>query len=221
MLKSHIPKTLSAGATMAIEKYEVQPLFAEPFFRTSIIDAISDEQVEFIQNLTMLQNKANLISENLYLFEEPEMKSIKDAVQEALDFYASEVMGLTQKLYVTQSWSLVNNPNVGMHGHSHSNSLISGSLYFCELPQPVASMIFDRHNSYQLLQLNPEREKQNIYNTPLNIVTPKQGELILFNSGLQHLVETNTSNKPRYSIAFNTFIKGKIGDFRDVSELTL
>jgi ectoine hydroxylase-related dioxygenase (phytanoyl-CoA dioxygenase family) len=55
----------------------------------------------------------------------------------------------------------------------------------------------------------------------MNIVTPKTGEVILFNSGIQHMVETNTSKKPRYSIAFNTFIKGKIGDFRDVSELTL
>jgi uncharacterized protein (TIGR02466 family) len=206
---------------MAIEEYEVQPLFAEPFFRTSLSDSISGEQIEFIKNLKMLQNKSNLISEKLYIFEEPELKGVKDAVQEALDFYASEVMGITQQLYVTQSWSLVNNPNIGMHGHSHSNSLISGSLYFCELPEPVSSMLFDRHNTYQLLQLTPEREKQTIYNTPMNIVTPKSGELILFNSGLQHLVETNTSSKPRYSIAFNTFIKGKLGDFRDVSELTL
>ena len=82
-------------------------------------------------------------------------------------------------------------------------------------------MIFDRHNTYQLLQIIPEREKQNIFNTPFNIVTPEAGEIILFSSGLQHLVETNTSNEPRYSIAFNTFIKGKMGDFRDVSELTI
>ena len=206
---------------MAIEEYEVQPLFAEPFFRTNIGHAISGEQVKFLKNLKMLENKSNLISENLYIFEEPELKSIKDAVQEALDFYASDDMGITQKLYVTQWWSLVKDPNIRMHGHSHSNSLVSGSLYFCELPKPVSSMLFDRHNTYQLLQLTPQREKQNIYNTTLNIVTPEAGEVILFSSGLQHLVETNTSNKPRYSIAFNTFIKGKLGDFRDVSELTL
>ena len=206
---------------MAITEYDVQPLFAEPFFRTNIGHAISDEQIDYLKNLKMRQNKSNLISDNLYIFEEPELKSIKDAVQEALDVYAEEVMGITQKLFVTQSWTLVNNPNVGMHGHSHSNSLISGSLYYCELPQPVASMFFDRHNTYQQLQLNPEQEKQNIFNTPLNVVTPETGEVILFSSGIQHFVEPNTSNQPRYSIAFNTFIKGKLGEFRDVSELTL
>lgn len=206
---------------MAIDKYELQPLFAEPFFRTNISEAIGPEEVAYIKNLKMVPNKSNQISENLYIFEEPELVGLKDAVQEVLDFYAREVMGITQQLYVTQSWSLINQPNIGMHGHSHSNSLISGSLYYCELPTPASSMIFDRHKSYQQLQLTPTADKQNIYNTPLNFITPKAGEVFLFSSGLQHFVEANAGSDPRYSVAFNTFIKGKLGDFRDVSELTL
>lgn len=206
---------------MAIENYEVQPLFATPYFRTNISHAISDEQIEFLKNLEMVQNQVNLISEDLYVFEKPELKSIKDAVQEALDIYAREVMGIKQKLYVTQSWSLLNNAGVGMHGHSHSNSVISGSLYFAELPSPVSSMLFERHNTYQQLDLHPEAGKRSIFNTPVNIVTPETHELILFSSGLQHMVEQNVSGQPRYSIAFNTFVKGKFGSYRDVSELTL
>ena len=201
--------------------YEVQPLFAEPFLRADIGNAITNEQVEFIKNLKMVHNQQNLISENLYIFEEPELASIKEAVQEVLDIFAKEVMGIPQKLYVTQSWSLVNHPNVGMHGHSHSNSLISGSLYYTDLPAPVSNMIFDRHRTYQQLELTPERDKRNIFNTKMNVVTPQRHDLILFSSGLQHFVETNRSSEPRYSIAFNTFIKGKLGDYRDVSELTL
>lgn len=89
------------------------------------------------------------------------------------------------------------------------------------MPEPVASMIFDRHRTYQQLELRPDQNKRNIFNTPLNIVTPKKGEVILFSSSLQHFVEANGAPAPRYSIAFNTFIKGKLGDYRDVSELTL
>ncbi len=206
---------------MAITNYEVEPLFAEPYFRADIGDVISDEQIEFIKNLKMVVNRTNLISENLYIFEEPELESIKSAVQDALDIYATEVMGVTQKLFVTQSWSLINHPNVGMHGHSHSNSVVSGSLYFCDMPTPTASMVFDKHKAYQQLELNPEKDKQNIYNTPINVVTPKKNEVILFSSGLQHFVEPNASSEPRYSIAFNSFIKGKLGNYRDVSELTI
>lgn len=206
---------------MTIENYELQPLFSEPIFRANIGHAIRDEQVAYIKNLKMVINRSNLISENLYIFEEPELQSVKAAVLEALDVFAREVMGISQKLYVTQSWSLINRPGTGMHGHSHSNSVVSGSLYYCDMPSPASRMIFERHKTYRQLELNPETDKRNIYNTPLNIVTPKKNEVVLFSSDVSHLVEPNNSSEPRYSIAFNTFIKGKLGSYRDVSELVL
>lgn len=202
-------------------KYEVQPLFAEPYMRADVSHAISDDQVKFIKSQKMNQNQVNQISDNLYLFEEPALKSVKKAVQEALDTFAWEVMGIRQKLYVTQSWSLINQPNVGMHGHSHSNSIVSGSLYYTDMPEPPAAMIFERNRSYQQIELRPEREKTNLYNTPVNAIVPKKGEVLFFASSLQHLVERNMAKEPRYSVAFNCFVKGRIGSHRDVSELTL
>jgi len=206
---------------MAIDDYDIQPLFAIPHFKAAIGYAISSEQIEYIQNLKMVKNRDNFISEDLYIFEDPKLESIKIAVQEALDIYSTEVMGIAQKLYVTQSWSLRNEPGVGMHTHSHSNSIISGSLYYCDLPSPVARMVFDKRITYQQLELNPQRTKQNLFNTPVNIVMPVVNEILLFPSELNHLVETNGSEQPRYSIAFNTFIKGKLGGYRDVSELMI
>jgi uncharacterized protein (TIGR02466 family) len=206
---------------MTVVSHEVLPLFVEPLFRANIAGAISPQQIEFVQKLKMVNNMENLISENLYIFEEPELKSIKDAVQEVLDIYARDVMCIPQRLYVTQSWSLTNAPKIGMHGHSHSNSILSGSLYYCELPSPPASMVFTRHVSYQQIDLPPEPSKRNIYNSPINRITPKPNEVLLFSSRLTHMVEANTSNQPRHAIAFNTFAKGKLGNYRDVSELAL
>lgn len=82
-------------------------------------------------------------------------------------------------------------------------------------------MIFTRHVSYQQIDLPPVPDKRNIYNTPINRVTPKQDDIILFSSRLTHLVEPNASNAQRHSIAFNTFVKGKLGNYRDVTELEL
>jgi uncharacterized protein (TIGR02466 family) len=206
---------------MTVVSHEVHPLFAEPYFRANIAGSISPQQIAFIQGLKMVNNMENLISENLYIFEEPELKSVKDAVQEVLDIYARDVMGIPQRLYVTQSWSLTNKTNVGMHGHSHSNSVLSGSLYYCEIPSPTASMVFTRHVSYQQIDLAPEADKRNIYNSPINRLIPKQSDVILFSSRLTHMVEPNASNQSRHSIAFNTFVKGKFGNYRDVSELVL
>jgi uncharacterized protein (TIGR02466 family) len=206
---------------MTVVSHEVHPLFAEPYFRANIAGSISPEQIAFIKNLKMVNNMENLISENLYIFEEPELKSIKDAVQEVLDIFARDVMCIPQRLYVTQSWSLINKSNVGMHGHSHSNSILSGSIYYCELPSPPASMVFTRHVTYQQIDLAPIREKRNVYNSPITRITPKQDDVILFSSRLTHMVEPNSSSDTRHSIAFNTFVKGKLGNYRDVSELLL
>lgn len=206
---------------MPVVSHEVHPMFAEPYFRANIAGSITPEQIAFIQSLKMVDNMENLISENLYIFEEPELKSIKDAVQETLDIYARDVLCIPQRLYVTQSWSLINPSNVGMHGHSHSNSILSGSLYYCALPQPPAGMVFTRHVTYQQIDLAPDPQKRNVYNSPITRVVPKKNDVILFSSRLTHMVETNTASQPRYAIAFNTFIKGTLGKYRDVSELTL
>jgi uncharacterized protein (TIGR02466 family) len=206
---------------MTIVSHEVHPMFAEPYFRANIAGTITPEQIAFIKGLKMVGNMENLISENLYIFEEPELKSIKDAVQDVLDIYAREVLCIPQRLYVTQSWSLINSPGVGMHGHSHSNSILSGSLYYCEIPQPAAGMVFTRHVTYQQIDLAPDRDRRNVYNSPITRVLPKQDDIILFSSRLTHMVEPNTTGQPRHAIAFNTFVKGKLGQYRDVSELTL
>ncbi len=206
---------------MAITNHEVHPLFIEPYFKANIGDTLSDDQITYLKNLDMIPNQMNLISENLYIFEEPELKSLKDTVQEALDIFATEVMGISQKLYVTQSWTLINHPNIGMHGHTHSNSVISGSLYFADMPLPNAGMMFERHRTYQQISLMPEQGKVNLYNTAKNILLPEKNDLFLFSSSLQHYVDANMSDQPRHSIAFNTFVKGTIGDHRDVSALNL
>ena len=206
---------------MPVVSHEVHPLFVEPYFRANIAGSISPQQIEFIKNLKMVNNAENFISENLYIFEEPELKSIKDAIQEILDIYARDVLSIPQKLYVTQSWSLTNTTNMGMHAHSHSNSVLSGSLYYCELPSPPSNMVFTRHTNYQQIELPPDPNKRNIYNTPIVRIMPRQDDVILFSSRLTHMVEPNPSSAPRHAIAFNTFVKGKLGDYRAVSELAL
>jgi uncharacterized protein (TIGR02466 family) len=169
----------------------------------------------------MNSNQVNQISEELYLLNRPEMRSVAEAVHAALQTFALEVMGIHHRLEVTQSWALTNPPGVGMHGHTHSNSLISGSLYYAPLPNPPGNMIFERHNTYRQLEFAIDQGKTNIYNAPRNAVVPKEGDLVLFSSALQHYVEVNNANVDRHSIAFNSFVRGKIGSFREVSELEL
>jgi uncharacterized protein (TIGR02466 family) len=211
---------MAASAAEASKRdFVVKPLFAEPYFITNIADAIAPEQVAFIQSVKMIQNQMNFISDDLNLFDHPKLKSVRKAVDAALASYASDVMGIAQNLEVTQSWALRNPPGVGMHAHTHSNSLVSGSLYYAPMPDPPGNMVFERANGYQQIDLRVSEGQENVYNTPRNAVVPKQGDLVLFSSSIMHFVEANQSNQDRYSIAFNSFVRGKIGSHRDVSEL--
>lgn len=137
--------------------FDVRPLFAEPCFVMNIGDAITPKQVKFIQSLKMNTNQVNQISDGLYLFARPEMKSIAEAIQQALDTCTAEVMGIPQPFEVTPSWALMNPPGVGMHGHTHSNSMISGSLYYTDMPNPPGNMIFERFNSYRQIERGIDR----------------------------------------------------------------
>ena len=58
---------------MPVVSHEVYTLFAEPYFRANIVGSISPQQIEFIKNLKMINNPENMISENLYIFDEPEL----------------------------------------------------------------------------------------------------------------------------------------------------
>lgn len=201
--------------------HQVLPLFAEPYFRAGIAGAISAQQIAFLQNLPMVANQGNLISDNLYILEDPALFSIKAAVQEALDIYARDVMAIPQRLYVTQSWAQIQNPNVPMQGLSHANSVISGVLYYAEMSAPPPSIVFSRHDTYQQIELAPDADKRNAFNTQVTRIAPLQNEVVLFASRLTHMFDPNPTGQPRPSIAFNTFVKGTLGNYRNASELTL
>jgi len=203
------------------QTFDVQPLFATPLVRADLSAAITREQIEYVKSLKMIRNRDNLISEDLYIFRHPELQAIKDAVDAALTRYAKDVMGIEQDLVVTQSWSLMNPPGIGMHSHSHSNSMVSGSLYYHSLPDPVSRVFFDRNAMYQRIELLPVSDRRNIFNTNINVIQPREGEVLLFPSEINHMIEANGASEPRRAIAFNAFIKGTIGDYRDVSQLTV
>ena len=65
--------------------HEVQPLFAEPYFRANIAGVIGPQEIAFIQSLPMIPHQGHLVSDNLCIFEAPELKRVRDAVQEALE----------------------------------------------------------------------------------------------------------------------------------------
>ena len=69
--------------------------------------------------------------------------------------------------------------------------------------------------------IKPEIKNFNIWNSETWWFSVKTGDIIMFPSSLNHMVETKQGDNTRISLAFNVFIKGTIGDNKQLTELIL
>ena len=75
-------------------------------------------------------------------------------------------------------------------------------------------MVVNRYTGNQSrLKLNLDEQKISYYNMMNMPVQMEKHDLFLFPSDVSHQIEKNQSTEPRYSIAFNSFVKGKLGDY--------
>jgi hypothetical protein len=71
------------------------------------------------------------------------------------------------------------------------------------------------------ITIKPEVKDFNIWNSETWWFSVKTGDIILFPSSLTHMVEIKEGSNNRISLAFNVFIKGKIGSNKKLTELIL
>ena len=59
--------------------------------------------------------------------------------------------------------------------------------------------------------INFEYNKYSYVNDDLQVFKIKNGDILLFPSHVMHKIRKNLSDEPRYSLAFNYFVRGKFG----------
>lgn len=179
-------------------------------------------EFEFVKNQkTELRNiGGNYYSYNKNLLFEPELLNIKIFIQEKVKYYLNEYMGTSENIGITQSWLNKNPPKTKHHEHFHANSILSGVFYF----QENCKITFINNNkSVMNTPLSLESSKStSIHNSnSYEIQIKNKNALIIFPSFLVHKVEENTNDIERYSLAFNTFVTGKIGNKDNLTEINI
>jgi uncharacterized protein (TIGR02466 family) len=184
----------------------IQPLFSIPLY-VRVRDApISDTEMRAVQNLEYVSNVGNDTSiSNYVLSDVPAFKDIRAFCLNCLSEYMLDVMSSSDRVGITISW--MNRTKAGQkhHQHFHPNSIYSGSFYFQDTES--APIIFS----------NPIRERSNFefnnvkapnqYNAANLAVPCKAASCVIFPSWLRHEVAAPPAGaRPRFSIAFNTFL---------------
>lgn len=100
------------------------------------------------------------------------------------------------------------------HFHMHPNSLISGVFYphdsDADIIFQTPNIWFEKFNHITLSEIYAYPNGNGSPHT--HRYKPKAGNLILFPSYIPHRVAAVIKNNDRYSVAFNTFISGSLGN---------
>lgn len=98
-------------------------------------------------------------------------------------------------------WININHPGSINQRHAHPNCKLSGA-YYVKVPPNSGSIQFF-NPSEKLIAREWESERYTAYNAEVWRFEPKENELFIFPSYLEHLVTQNLSNEDRISISFN------------------
>tara|TARA_Y100000004_G_scaffold158080_1_gene184189 strand:+ start:4949 stop:5587 length:639 start_codon:yes stop_codon:yes gene_type:complete len=204
--------------------HQVVPMFPTPLCLIGEKYKFSDKEYKAVMSYFDVTNKnstGNNITRNKYILENKALSKFKKWLTMHVNGYASSLIGVNEtkcKFHITQSWANINRYKESHHKHNHPNSIISGVFY---VDGEDGDIIFHKQTDFEEHGWHlpiKDRTKFPFSNNEFGI-NFKKDSLLLFPSRIIHYVNVNESDKPRISIAFNTFFKGKIGHYDDATEL--
>ena len=190
---------------------DLYPLFSQPVLTVDSDKSQLTELVRHCENMLEYRSNAggNYTSLATNVLDLEEFKLAKELVDNAIRVYTQEIMAWTDpglKFFVTQSWVNKNPKGSGHHEHFHLNSVFSGVLYWQTIDNDCISFV---NNTKPFFKFYPS--ESNMWNSERFNVQAKDNRVVIFPAGMLHSVPPHTSDKNRVSLAFNVFVKGKIG----------
>ena len=199
----------------------INGIFPTPIYISKLDRTLTSLELKFIDKSKKdsHNNEGNIVSNNNYILNEKPFTNIKKELYKIIQDYFNKVLSTTDAItpYITQSWLNYTETNQYHHKHSHPNSLVSGVFYInCDDKFDKIKFFNDTYKT-----IKPEVKDWNIWNSETWWFSVKTGDIILFPSSLTHMVETKQGDNTRISLAFNVFIKGTVGNNKNLTELIL
>jgi len=208
-----------------INDENVIPLFAVPLCKTSIEEP-SQEIQDYLKNqikFVRRQYSDADNSEELHVLNNDLCKPLKDVLLNKMNEYLDylDVDLNKHEFYITTSWMNRYSKDQWSDLHYHSNSLVSGVLYFDDCDDTSDIVFYKRQGLDNIFsdtvnidhrQNFDTNKKAYLYHQRKLNVSPQKWDLIMFPSNLNHSVNQNIhQSKHRFSLAFNSFATGQLG----------
>jgi uncharacterized protein (TIGR02466 family) len=197
----------------------IHQLFPKPIGLYKLERNLTEKELSFIVSQETRPNIGNKTSTNNEILCNKELTKLRDFIENKVAEYFKSVYSPKHdvNLRITQSWCNYTEPGEFHHKHAHPNSFISGVFY----PQAnkETDKIYFYKDGFQQIKFPPQ--EWNIWNSESWWFEIGTGNLILFPSSLEHMVEPVQGNQKRISLSFNTFPIGIIGEAIDLTGLQL
>ena len=199
----------------------INGIFPTPIYISKIDRELTIKELSFINKtkLDTYNNEGNTTSNDNYILNNKAFKNLKEELDLKVQDYFDKVISPSNNIkpYITQSWLNYTETNQYHHKHQHPNSLVSGVFYInCHKEHDKIKFFNDKYST-----IKPEIKDWNIWNSETWWFSVKTGDVMLFPSSLTHMVETKQGDNTRISLAFNIFIKGTVGNNKQLTELIL
>ena len=165
-------------------------------------------------------DKGFYLSETTVLLENKTLASLKNFIIKKAEEYTLEILGIKDQIYLTQSWSTINNTNAFHRTHDHPNTFIS-LVYYAQCEDSFLHFNLNTSSIRECFNFSYTIDKFNIYNSHTWTLPVKTGDIVLFPGHIRHGSLPNKSSTPRIIVGANFFIKGKLGSYKEVSYLSL
>ena len=190
---------------------ELIPLFSIPLFKTRIEShSISTDILESLEYRNYSDGTGQQSISTKILLSKP-FNDLRNEIEKHLSTYVFGMLKIGQgQLAHVQSWINKHSPGDYAPKHHHVNSCYSG-VYYLHVPTGSGSIIFSKSPS-NMEQILAHPTEGNLWNSSVWDFPVRSGDLIIFPSHLTHAVPVNKSDDTRYSVAFNYFLEGVLGD---------
>ena len=189
------------------------PLFPTPLYSTNIGVDYDIPLKNIHLRLDQRDNGGGISLDQEYLLK---TKSLKKSIDEEIEIYLRKYLRLktTVELKHQCSWVLVHKKGDFSPKHYHSNSWLSG-IYYYKVNPNSGNVVFNNTPPFgwtcSLMDPVSEVEDFNLLNSHEYRVTPKEGDLFLFPSHLNHNSTSNESDDDRICISLNYTLHGTWG----------
>lgn len=196
----------------------ILPLFASPV-KVSEVDVSPWRDFVYDKELDRINNGIGWMSvDRRVLTDDEDFRGLHDELMNVINEYVYEDCGIRRQpsggFEIETSWIVRNGPGDWSPIHYHANSLFSGCVYF-DIPKDSGNFTIHKdptHTNFLSTAIRLPIESYNEYNSMEWTFEVEEGMVLLFPSQFQHSVSRNLSNLPRYSLAFNIWYRGEVGD---------